>query len=311
MKRSCPKRTCKSDQIIKKGFYFRTGDSRKVQRFQCKVCLTKFSSATGTLEYRQKKRRINHNILQLFCMKNTQTSIARYLNVNVKTVARRFDYWAIKAKDKNVKMRKAYTKNLIKNIQFDDLITKEKTKLKPLSVTVVVDTDSRMILQANVSQIPAFGHLAHKSRLKYGNRTSNHMEGLRKTFKNLRGVVHPEAFIKSDEHKSYEVIVKGYFPRASYQQFKSIRGCIAGQGELKKIKHDPIFAINHTMAMLRDGISTLVRKTWAVTQDPKRLQGHLEIYIYYFNKFYLKKIRPLKGSGKKRAAEAALMDIYS
>ena len=297
MKRNCPKTKCNSDQVIKKGFYFRSGDSRKIQRFQCKTCLTKFSSATGTLEYRQKKRRINHNILQLFCMKNTQTSIARYLKINVKTVARRFDYWALKAKNENIKMRKDLITQPVRNIQFDDLITKEKTKLKPLTVTVVVDTDSRMILQANVSQIPAFGHLAHKSRLKYGNRTSNHMDGLRKTFKNLQGIVHPESFIKSDEHKNYEGIIKRYFPRANYQQFKSIRGSIIGQGELKKTKHDPIFVINHTMAMLRDGISTLVRKTWAVTQDSNRFQGHLEIYMYYFNKFYLKNKSPHKGSG--------------
>ena len=44
--------------------------------------------------------------------------------------------------------------------------------MKPLSITVVVDSDTRMILQANVSQIPAFGHLAKKSKRKYGKRNS-------------------------------------------------------------------------------------------------------------------------------------------
>ena len=291
MKRNCPKNTCKSEQIIKKGFYFRAGDSRKIQRYQCKICLTKFSKATGTLEFRQKKRRINHNILKLFCMKNTQKDIARYLNINVKTVARRFDYWALKSKIKNTEMRNTYIKKPIKNIQFDDLITKEKTKMKPLSITVVVDSDTRMILQANVSQIPAFGHLAKKSKRKYGKRNSNHFEILDRTFMNLTDLLCVNVNIKSDEHKSYESIVKKYFPNSNYQQFKSERGCIAGQSELKKVKFDPLFSINHTMAMLRAGISTLVRKTWAITQDPKRLQGHLEIYMYYFNKIYLKVAR--------------------
>lgn len=295
MKRNCPKPQCNSDQIIKKGFYFRANDSRKIQRFQCKTCGCKFSTSTGTLEFRQRKRRINHQLLKLFSMKITQRDAARFLGVNKKTIARRFDYWAQKAAIKNVRMREKLKKSPTTYLQFDDLITKEKTKLKPLSITVAVDADTRFILQANVSQIPAFGHLAHVSKKKYGKRNSHHIAELENTFKNLTKIVHPLSTIKSDEHKSYAQIVRKYFPRAKYQQFKSERGCVAGQGELKKVKYDPIFEINHTMAMLRGGISTLVRRTWAVTQDPKRLQGHLEIFMYYFNRYYLGGISPLKG----------------
>lgn len=291
MKRNCPKPTCKSDNIIKKGYYFRAGDSRRIQRFQCKTCNAKFSSATGTLEFRQRKRRINHGILKLFCMKNTQKDISRFFNINVKTVARRFDYWAKKAALKNEQFRLKRLKDPVTYLQFDDLITKEKTKMKPLSITVAVDANSREILQANVSQIPASGHLAKKSQNKYGKRKSMHNKALEKTFEKLKDIVHPFSEIKSDEHSYYGQYVRRYFPYAKYEQFKSERGCIAGQGELKKVKFDPIFTINHTMAMMRAGISTLVRKTWAVTQDPKRLQGHLEIYMYYYNHIYLKKTR--------------------
>lgn len=297
MKRNCLEITCKSDQIIKKGFYFRKNDSRKIQRFQCKECGKKFGLSTGTLEYRQRKRRINHQLLKLFSMKMTQRDAARFLGVNKKTVARRFDYWAKKAELKNIRMRKILEKNPVTHMQFDDLITKEITKLKPLSVTVAIDANRRFILQANVSKIPAFGHLAKLSRKKYGYRKSGHQKALEKTFSNLRTITSPFAKIRSDEHKSYEVFVRNYFPNAKYEQFKSIKGCVAGQGELKKTRHDPIFEINHTMATLRAGISTLVRKTWAVTQDPKRLQGHLEIFMYYFNRYYLGGLGPLKGGG--------------
>ena len=192
---------------------------------------------------------------------------------------------------KNEQFRLKRLKDPVTYLQFDDLITKEKTKMKPLSITVAVDANSREILQANVSQIPASGHLAQKSQEKYGKRKSMHNKALEKTFEKLKDIVHPFSKIKSDEHSYYGQYVRRYFPYAKYEQFKSERGCIAGQGELKKVKFDPIFTINHTMAMMRAGISTLVRKTWAVTQDPKRLQGHLEIYMYYYNHIYLKKTR--------------------
>jgi hypothetical protein len=35
--------------------------------------------------------------------------------------------------------------------------------------------------------------------------------------------------------------------------------------------------------MMRDGISTLVRKTWSVTQKLERLRDLVEIFIHYFN----------------------------
>ena len=287
MKSNCPKITCKSSQIIKNGHYFRRNDSRKVQRFKCRTCGKQFSTSTGTLEFGQKKRRVNALLLKLFCAKVTQKRAARIAGVNKITASRKFAYWAKKAEVKNVRFREMLQKQKVKYFQFDDLITKEKTKLKPLSVTVAVDADRRFILSANVSQIAAFGHLAQASVNKYGKRKSFHRKALDTTFRELSAIVIDDALIESDEHKNYLPIVRKYFPNACYQQFKSEKGCVAGQGELKKVKFDPIFAIDHTMAMLRDGISTLVRRTWSCTQDPKRLQGHLEMFIYYYNKYYL------------------------
>lgn len=292
MKRNCPKKTCHSDQIIKDGSFYRSNDSRKIQRFKCKTCGARFSASTGSLEFMQKKRRVNFLLLKLFCAKVTQKRAARIAGVNKTTVARKFDYWARKAKLKNESFRERLTKSKVHHMQFDDLITKEITKLKPLSVTVAVDAERRFILAANVAQIAAFGHLAEASVKKYGKRKSEHIMVLDKTFRALTNVVHKRALIESDEHRNYEPIIRSYFPRAQYKQYKSEKACIAGQGELKKVKHDPIFKIDHTLAMMRDGVSTLVRRTWCVTQDPKRLQGHLEIFIYYYNKYYLGGLTP-------------------
>jgi transposase-like protein len=292
MKRNCPKNKCHSNQIIKDGFFYRANDSRKIQRFKCKSCGSKFSASTGTLEFGQKKRRVNFLLLKLFCAKVTQKRAARIAGVNKNTVARKFDYWAKKAELKNARFRERLTKQQCTHIQFDDLITKEKTKLKPLSVTVVVDVNRRFILDANVSQIAAFGLLADISKKKYGHRKSFHREALEETFKKVKPIINPNSLIESDEHQNYNPVVCKLFPRAEYYQYKSERSCVAGQGELKKTRFDPIFTINHTLAFMRDSIGTLVRRTWCTTQDPKRLQGHLEMFIYYYNQFYLGGLSP-------------------
>ena len=96
------------------------------------------------------------------------------------------------------------------------------------------------------------------------------------------------ATIKSDEHKNYPEFVHKFFPHGHYQRFKGAKGSIVGQGELKKLKRDPLFMINHTCAMLRANINRLIRKTWCTTKDPGMLQKHLDIYIDFHNTILVK-----------------------
>lgn len=226
-------------------------------------------------------------LMKLFASKVSQRRAAKIVGVNKVTAARKFDYWSKKAALENAKFREKLRNHQATHIQFDDQITKEKTKLKPLSITVMSDVERRFILGFKVSQIPSFGHLAKISVKKYGYRKSYHHEALNELFTEVTPLVHQRSRIDSDEHKTYEQFVRKFFPKANYKQYKGQKSSIAGQGELKKTGYDPLNSINHTLAMLRDGVSTLVRKSWAVTQDPNRLRGHLEIFTFYYNQIYL------------------------
>ena len=48
-------------------------------------------------------------------------------------------------------------------MQIDDLMTKENSKLKPLSVSIAVDEGCRLILESEVPETPAFGHHAKQA----------------------------------------------------------------------------------------------------------------------------------------------------
>ena len=284
---SCP-RCSNSGTIVKDGCYCRKNDSRKIQRFLCRHCGKKFSKSTFQLEYRQKKRRVNGDLFRLLASGVSMRRCALILNIHRTTVERKFVYLAEKARLVQRKILDDLRDNPVEHMQFDDLITIEHTKLKPLSVSAAVDAKNRLILGAEVSQIPAFGHLAKLSRKKYGKRPSGHRDALKRLFEVLKQVVSPHALIESDEHKTYPEFVKRYFKKALYQRHKGGRGCVTGQGELKKQHYDPLFKLNHTYAMLRANINRLFRRTWCTTKKAAMLKNHLDIYIAFHNTVLVK-----------------------
>ena len=289
----CPNLSCKfhkkNDHIIRDGHYFRANDSRFIKRFKCTYCSKRFSNATFSLAYRQKKRRINSKVFDLLSSGVSMRRIAKLLIIHRKTVKRKLIYLAKKARMNQQKFLQSLKLNPVNSIQFDDLITIEHTKLKPLTITVAVDKDNRKILGGFVGSIPSFGHIAEISRKKYGNRKDQHRITLKKLFEVIQPITQPTALFETDEHKRYPDFIKKYFPKARHIQYKRAQGAIVGQGELKKQVFDPIFQINHTMAMLRANISRLIRRTWNTTKCPLMLQNHLEIYIQFHNSRILTK----------------------
>lgn len=290
MKRKCPNLICASpENIIRDGRFKRSEDAKFVQRYRCKNCGQRFSNATFSDSYRQKKRRINLPLLKLLSSGVSMRRSALLLRVDKKTIERKLPYLAKKCRRKN----RSYLQKLkgkIHNIQVDDLITKENSKLKPLSVTVAVDEDRRTILALEVSQIPSFGTLAKISVNKYGHRKDEHERGLTRVFETISGIVNPEVIVKSDQHQRYPAFVIAYLPKARHLTFKSERATVVGQGELKKLDYDPLFIVNHTCAILRANINRLIRKTWCTTKDPLRLKDHLDVFMYFYNQVILKKV---------------------
>ncbi len=217
----------------------------------------------------------------------SQRRAAFILGVNRKTVERKLIVLA-KISRQKTKLAQAKRKSKVTHVQLDDLITKEQSKLKPLSVTVAVDERSRRILAVEVSQIPAFGHMARIAVKKYGPRSDHHESGLRRVFEKITPLVAEKVVFKTDEHRRYPRIIKTYVPKALHMTYKSERSCVAGQGELKKTRFDPLFAVNHTCALLRANVNRLIRKTWCTTKDPRRLKDHLDIFVYFYNEILLK-----------------------
>lgn len=272
-----------SRNLIKKAGYFRrSSDSRTVQRFRCLKCQKHFSSATFHRFFRQKKRHLNERLQRLLCSGVSQRRAAKLLNVSRRTIEKKFLFLGQLA----VKELEATNLNYPKSgvVEFDDLETFEHTKCKPLSVTLAVESPSRRILGLEVSRMPAKGKLTKIALKKYGRRYDKRRWGREKLFSKLKPLVLETATFKSDQNPHYPQQLKAFFPHSAHETCKGQRGSIVGQGELKKIRFDPIFSLNHTCAMLRANMNRLFRRTWCTTKLPERLNLHLAMYAVFHNK---------------------------
>ena len=288
MIRPCPSECCKNQNplsalVRKYGSYVRKSDRKTIQRFHCLRCKTHFSSATASRAYGQKKRHLNHSIYLLFCHHLTQRDISRLLKIHLVTVARKLKFLGLRSMELNAKYLKTLPEAELQNIQFDDLITFEHSKLKQVSVSLIVSHRSRKILGVRASQIPTSGPNSEFAKRKYGIRINDHPKTLRGLFIDLKGIIPETAHFDSDSHRDYTPIVREVFPRARHEHHKSERAIIAGQGEMKKVQFDPLFSVNHTCAMLRARISRLIRRTWATTKKIEALNWHLQVYAHFHN----------------------------
>jgi hypothetical protein len=213
---------------------------------------------------------------------------AKILNIHRVTVARKLEFLSknlpIKVQNGQYvqSMCKAHEQS-VQHVQFDDLITIEHTKCKPLAVSMAIERYTRRILGFEVSTIPAFGNLAAIAKQKYGQRTNEKAQGWHKLFSRLEKIVSPTAQFDSDEDHLYPSILKKHFPQGKHHRYKGLPAKANGLGELKKAFYDPLFDINHSFAMLRANVNRLVRKTWCTTKKKSRLIQHLTLYQHYHN----------------------------
>lgn len=208
---------------------------------------------------------------------------ASVLNVHRKTIERRKRFLASQC-------RRRIAQNLpegLTAIQFDEMETFEHTKCKPVSIYLAVASEQRRILDFKIARFPAKGKLAHIARKKYGPRIDERSKKRVEFLNNLKQMVAPEVEILTDMSPHYPSDVRKILPKAIHSTTKGRRGCVVGQGELKRGGYDPLFSLNHTAAMLRANMNRLFRRTWCTSKTIEGLENHLHIYMDYHNRFLI------------------------
>src|SRR5271166_3835790 len=266
---------------VRRGYYFRSSDRARVQRYLCQRCGKSFSDATSSFCYMQKKRQFNQTIFKLLTGGYSQRRAALDLKLNRKTVVRTFLLLGKVAQDL-LELTRSMSPE-VTEMEFDELETFEHSKCKPLSIHLAVEHKTRRILGVKVARMPAKGPLAKLAMKRYGPREDQRKQKREELMEELKSIISPNAVIKSDQNPHYPQDVKKHFPNCRHKRFKGRRGCVVGQGELKRGGFDPLFSLNHTAAMLRANINRLFRRTWCTTKQKERLALHIALYVEKHN----------------------------
>ena len=286
----CP--YCQNVKFIKKkGFYIkRSTRTSRVQRYFCRRCQKSFSDQTGRLTYKEKKPHVNQAVFRFTCSGVSQTRVALILGVCRNTVANKITKLARFARRDHRQWQRSQPYS--KEVQFDEMETFEHSKCKPISIAVAVNKDNRAIIAAVPASMPAKGPLAKISRRKYGPRKDNRPHALRQLMEQIRTThVHIAGCVRTDKKSLYRRFTASYFNTTPHETTKGRRGCVVGQGELKRGGYDPIFNLNHNCAMFRDNLKTLSRRTWCTVKKLCRFFDLLDLYIRYHNQLIVDKIR--------------------
>ena len=252
----------------------------------CRGCKRTFSAATRSECFGQKKRHINSVIEKLFCSGISQRRMARLLGVTQNTVARKLVFLGSRARriHQNFLIDRAQKNGAFYDLQFDEMETFEHSKCLPLSIPIVVEAGSRKILGFKVGSMPAKGLLARISVKKYGPREDHRPEMAHSLWNELKMHLVSSPKILSDQNPKYPKWIAPHFEKVHHTTVKGRRGCVVGQGELKRGGFDPLFDLNHTCAMIRANINRLFRRTWCTTKRAERLELHLYLYANYHNR---------------------------
>jgi hypothetical protein len=243
------------------------------------------------MTYRERKSHIDQPLFRLLCSGVSQRACARVLQVRPDTIAKKIRRLAARARlDHEGDLKKT---SPVSCAVFDEMETFEHSKCKPVSIAISVIDGDRKILAAIAAQMPAKGLLAGISRQKYGPRKDERPRALRMLMSRLKEVTISCPTLKSDECPRYPKYIAEAFEGFSHLRYKGRRGCVVGQGELKEGGFDPLFSLNHTCAMIRDGIKRLSRRTWCTTKKIECLQDLLDLFVWFHNQRLLRPKAPV------------------
>jgi len=194
----------------------------------------------------------------------------------------------------------------------DELETYEHNRrLKPVTVPVLVHKPSHCILHASVGTLPARKPLSPANQKKLekleqveGKRCSESREKVAECFDVLQGVCPTSGPVRvgTDQKRTYRTLLKQRFgDRLEHETTHS---------SMPRTIWNPLFVVNHTFAMLRDGLSRLVRRTWAGSKEREKLEWHLWLYIGWRN--YVRPItneRRLESAGMVAGLAPRMLDV--
>jgi len=286
----CPNRSCPQHMRPTRDFFIRFGSyrakcrSHSVPRFRCRTCRRTFSRQTFRADYRDHKPHLNTWLFSMVCSGVGIRQCARNLGLSPRCT--------------ELKLRKIgrHLRRLNLNIQdqlgpharlhFDELETYEgQRNTRPLTVPVLIETETRFIIWAESAPIRPSGKMS-KKRLKaikeaekrHGIRKNLSRRSVDRTLRRGAELTRSAAVVilNTDEKSSYPGIARSTFGKQKLVHLKT-------NSKLLRATWNPLFAINNEEAIMRDLMGRLRRESWLVSKKRRFLDLALQVHIAYRN----------------------------
>ena len=289
------------------GRYRRKCDGLVVPRFLCRNCGTRFSRQTFRFNYRWWKPEVHLQLFWEFIGKSSMRQSARRFGVSRDTVARRLRAMGEHCRKWHQLRLRHAAGTLEPRFVFDELETFETDRrVRPVTVPVLIQNSTLFVVHAETAPLPPRGRLdpvrqqrKERDERLYGKRRSGSRAACERTLKKIAWLMDPEEYLDlvTDRKSSYRRLRREHlnerFASHVMEYSKSARN-----------RSNPLFPINHTLAMMRDGLSRLVRRSWCHAKKREWLEYQIWVWIVYRN--YIREIT----NKDKRNTPAMAAGVY-
>lgn len=276
---TCPNEACEHNTDPPAGFYRKKGYRRppsrptqKIPRYQCKACGAYFSATRAKGTHGQRRPDLNQQIFKLAVSGVSMRRMEVLLGCGKLTVARKISHLAEQARAHHLARMKELQTTCV---MVDELETFMHSRYKQLSVPVVVRVKTGEVLGFGVARKPCN---QPRGQIKYNWTVDDRPQEFYRMLRAIEPALAPGCTVITDGHSSYgKWLGKGL---ANYQHKQLQSPSTPG--------YDPLFAINHTFAKMRNDLARLGRKTWTTTKSIKGLEEHLWLWVAWTNRYALK-----------------------
>jgi hypothetical protein len=269
------------------GFYIRQGSYRPkcrrepVPRFQCSWCGKGFSRQTFRGDYRDRRPELNVPLFLDLVSGVGLRQAARRLGISVNAVQQKFR--------KIGRLLGLLNRNLLRRLPdhctylFDELETFEEKSICPLTVPVLIEKQSKLVVATGVASIRRMTRRGSKKQKwlrrheqEHGKRQDLGRACVHKVLRRFRTLLGGQpATLITDQKELYAALSRRLFGgQVAHQTFSA---------KLARTTWNPLFPINHTDAMLRDNCGRLRRRSWLVSKRAGCLLLQLQLFTAYRN----------------------------
>src|SRR5262245_45695952 len=265
---------------IRRGYYQPRCRAEPVQRYHCKTCNHSFSRQTFRHDYGDRRPEVNELFWTLLVSGIGLRQLGRVLKLNIRSVQNKQRKMARTCAllHHNLSPRLPLGRTYV----LDEEETYESASIRPLTMPVLIEKETWFVVSTAVGTIRRLAKAGTKRRArqdreeKQRRRPDESSKCVKQVLSELACRVPAGAIpLRSDQKASYGVLAREVFgDRLEHATTAGTR---------IRTTHNPLFPINTTMAMTRDNLGRLRRRSWLVTKKGERLQHHLALFTVYRN----------------------------